>query len=106
MLLSFIDYIVNMQFQKGRSKTGGRKAGTPNKKTQFAADTIMSLLTEYADSGQMSRDFAELEPRERITIAERMMPYIIPKRSSVDASVATTTDKTIEDTLKDLASEN
>ena len=94
-------------FHKGQTKTpgSGRKAGTPNKTTKFAAETIMAILTEYSESGKMLQDFKELEPRERITIAERLMPYLIPKRSSVDASVTTSTNKTIEDTLKELASE-
>ena len=77
-----------------------------NKTTKFATDTIMALLSEYSESGLMLKDFKELEPRDRIFIAEKMMPYLIPKKSSVDASVTTGKDKTIEDTLKELVAEN
>lgn len=97
-----------MPFYKGQPKTpgSGRKTGTPNKSTQFCVDTIQAFLDEYKSTGKMSKDWELLEPRDRITLAERMMAYVMPKRAAVQADVnATVTDPTIEDTLRDLAGE-
>lgn len=90
---------------KGK-KTGGRIKGTPNKVTVLGKTVIVDLLSEYNSSGQMASDFAELEPKERITIAEKLMQYVLPKMqsTSVDVSMAEK-KKTIEDTLAELAKE-
>ena len=97
-----------MPFVKGcpRPPGAGRKAGTPNKSTQFGADHILAFLTEYKNSGQMAKDWEELEPRDRIALSEKMMNYVMPKRAAVQAEVnATVTDQTVEDTLRQLAGE-
>lgn len=84
-------------------KTGGRQAGTPNKVTTMSKDIIANLLSDYRESGLMQSDFADLEPKDRLTIAERFMQYVMPKVQSVAVDIHSDRQKTIEDTLAELA---
>lgn len=90
---------------KGK-KYGGRTKGTPNKTTVINRNIITSMLSEYSESGQMSDDFDALEPKDRLTIAEKMMQYVMPKIQSVDIGLNGSESKiTIEAQLKELAEE-
>lgn len=71
---------------KGK-KTGGRQKGVPNKTTAFNKQLITSLLDEYSSSGLMSADFKALEPAARLSIAEKLMHYVLPKMQSTDVDV-------------------
>lgn len=88
---------------KGK-KTGGRQKGTPNKTTQMNKRIISNLLADYSDSGLMAKDFLRLEPKDRMSIAEKLMQYVMPKMqsSSVDVSMSDE-KKTLEDTLASLS---
>lgn len=90
---------------KGK-KYGGRTKGTPNKTTVINRNIITSILSEYSESGQMRDDFDALEPKDRLTIAEKMMQYVMPKIQSVDIGLNGGESKiTIEAQLKELAEE-
>ena len=69
--------------QKGTTKTGGRQKGSPNKVTSAVKECISKMLTDYTNSETFLKDFAELEPKERQTIAEKLMNYVVPKMQSV-----------------------
>lgn len=69
--------------QKGTVKTGGRQKGSPNKVTSAVKECISKMLTEYTNSETFMNDFAQLEPKERLMIAEKLMNYIVPKMQSV-----------------------
>ena len=69
---------------KGTPKTGGRKAGTPNKISVGLKDFISKLL--FKNRKQMERDLQELQPKERLLILEKMMQYVIPKQREFDIS--------------------
>lgn len=88
-----------------RKKYGGRTKGTPNKVTQLGRDTINSLLSSYSSSGLMSQDFLALEPKDRLTIADRLMSYVLPKFQSIalDVTSSSSSEKSIEDRLKELS---
>lgn len=77
--------------QKGTVKTGGRQKGSPNKVTSAVKECISKMLTDYTNSETFLKDFAQLEPKERLMIAEKLMNYIVPKMQSV----------AVEDTNKD-----
>lgn len=67
----------------------------------------MKLLSEYSSSGLMSSDFAALEPKDRLAVAEKLMQYVMPKMQSTAIDLnATDGKKTIEDTLAELAGED
>jgi len=65
--------------KKGCTKSGGRKAGTPNKISADARIFIKNMLMENEEL--LMRDFALLEPKDRLLIMERLLNYIIPKRT-------------------------
>ena len=70
--------------QKGTIKTGGRQKGSPNKVTSAVKECISKMLTDYTNSETFLKDFAELEPKERLMIAEKLMNYVVPKMQSVE----------------------
>lgn len=84
---------------KGK-KTGGRQKGTPNKVTTMSKAAIAEVLSDYNESGLLQSDFMLLKPLERITIAEKLMQYVMPKIQSVAVDLgASEENKTIEDRL-------
>jgi hypothetical protein len=93
-------------FKSGRKKTGGRVAGTPNKITALTKATIAEMLANYKDSGLMDSDFLQLDPKDRLAIAEKLMQYTMPKIQSVEVDLAEGLKKrTIEDKLLELSKE-
>lgn len=87
-------------------KTGGRKKGTPNKSTMLGKEVIVSLLSDYSNSGLMTSDFMALDPKDRLVIAERLMQYTMPKMQATAIGLTTgDKEKTIEDRLAELAGE-
>ena len=83
---------------KGR-KTGGRVKGTPNKVTSEGKRMIAEMLMEYQEKGRMSEDFYALDSEKRLTIAERLFNYILPKQQSVKADVE---NKTVDPSLAEI----
>lgn len=80
---------------KGR-KTGGRVKGTPNKATvmrkeafKLGRETLYQFLDDYKNSGLMAADFADLEPKDRLSIAEKFMQYCMPKLQATAVDVNT-----------------
>ena len=99
---------MNEKDKPKRKKYGGRVAGTPNKVTGRTRELIANLMTEYAQSGKMLSDFNDLEPKERITIAVKLMQYSIPKMQSTSLEIENAADAglTLEVRLAQLAEDN
>lgn len=95
-----------MAFKPGHTKKGGRKKGTPNNATALGRDMITKVLSDYFNSGLLDSDFAALEPKDRLTIAEKLMQYTLPKMQATSIDIANTKTKTIEDTLIALSQED
>lgn len=92
-------------FEKGHTKVGGRKSGTPNKKTVQRREALDAFLTNYIGSDLMAEDFESLEPRDRLIIAEKYLPYVEPKKTTSDLNIHTDADgPTLEQRLAALAS--
>ncbi len=85
----------------GKGRMGGRAKGTPNKVTS----TLKEWLLEVVNSNrkQMEQDLKELEPRERLQILERLLPYIIPKQQAVSAVIDY--DKLSEEQIDNIVAE-
>lgn len=66
---------------RGQPKTGGRKKGTPNKVTGDLREWLSGFLNGNRE--QLEKDFAALEPNERIFAFPRLIGYIIPKQQAV-----------------------
>jgi hypothetical protein len=75
-----------MSRPKGRHKTGGRQAGTPNKITGTLKDFVANLVDDNRQ--QIIDDLKALRPKERLAVLERMMQYVLPKQQSVSADVS------------------
>lgn len=69
--------------QKGTIKTGGRQKGSQNKVTKAVKECLSGLISDYTNSQTFMDDFASLEPKERLMIAEKFMNYVAPKMQSV-----------------------
>ena len=65
---------------KGTKKTGGRKAGTPNKVTGTLKEFIVALIDDNRE--QIIKDIATLDAKDRVFFLERLMAYVIPKLAS------------------------
>lgn len=61
----------------GLPKTGGRQAGTPNKTTSTVRNWIVELINNNRE--QIEQDLQQLEPKDRLLMFERLLPYILPK---------------------------
>ena len=70
---------------KGTPKTGGRKAGTPNKVTGTAKEWIAGLIDN--NRTQIENDMKKLDPKERLQMLEKLMQYVIPKQQAVSAKI-------------------
>ena len=88
-------------------KTGGRKKGTPNKATAFTRATFATLLDAYATKGDLQKDFESLPPKDRITMAEKLAQYCIPKMQAVAMDIQPETDgtQTLAERLRTLSQE-
>lgn len=67
---------------KGTPKTGGRKAGTPNKNTADLKTWVASIL----DNGRpdFERRLAKLEDKEYIKTFVGLLGYVMPKMSPIN----------------------
>ena len=85
-------------------KTGGRQKGSVNKVTNMSKAVISDLLTNYNSSGLMESDFMQLDGKDRITIAEKLMQYVMPKMQSVQGDIETHVKPSVADKLRQLSS--
>ena len=71
-----------MQFEKGRQKTGGRKAGTPNKTAKELREQLRGIVQTSLD--ELPEILAALEPTDRARFLVAFLPYVMPKLNSVE----------------------
>lgn len=70
-----------MKFKKGHKKTGGKKAGTPNKITKDAKELFVKIM-----EGQVSNiegaldDLLNTNSEKYLTCLSKLMPYFMPKQ--------------------------
>ncbi|MCR5192545.1 MAG: hypothetical protein K6D59_04500 [Bacteroidales bacterium] len=67
----------------------GRPKGTPNKITKELRQWISEVID--ANREQMIEDLKAVEPKERLQILERLLQYIIPKRTHFDETTMSMT---------------
>lgn len=72
-----------------RKKTGGRKAGTPNKVTKSVRESLRDALTGYISGINEKKyslftDLMQIEePAGRLAMVAKFLPYVAPKLQSV-----------------------
>ncbi len=71
-----------MSRTKGTPKTGGRKAGTPNKVTGTIKEFLANVIDDNRE--QIEKDLKVLEPKDRLMMLERFMQYVTPKKHEGD----------------------
>lgn len=64
-----------------RVKTGGRTKGTPNKITSELRDSLKQIIDGELIS--LSNRLEQLEPKERVELLIKLLPYILPKVQTV-----------------------
>ena len=62
-------------------KYGGRQKGTPNRMTKELRTLLKDIL--YQELEQVRERLELLEPKERIELLIKLMPYVLPKTTSV-----------------------
>ena len=62
-------------------KYGGRKKGTPNKLTKELREVLKNVL--YNEIENIEESLKSLEPKQRIELLVKLMPFIFPKITSV-----------------------
>ena len=62
-------------------KYGGRQKGTPNKLTKELRTVLKDIL--YQELEQIQERLDVLKPKERIELLIKLMPYALPKVTSI-----------------------
>ena len=58
-------------------KYGGRKKGTPNRLTKEVRAVLKEVV--FDEMSQIHLHFEKLDPKERIELLIKLMPYVCPK---------------------------
>lgn len=79
---------------KGTPKSGGRQKGTPNKVTKSVRNVLEKVISRNAR--HIQRDLDALEPKDRLTLLEKFMQYVVPKQSAIKAEITDLSPEDIE----------
>jgi hypothetical protein len=74
-----------MSFETGKQKTGGRMAGTPNKRTTQLIETLDGLNIDLPT--KILELLPTLLPEKQVDVLLHLMPYVYPKRKAVELDV-------------------
>jgi hypothetical protein len=66
------------------NKYGGREKGTPNRLTKELRSVLKDVVYRELKSIELRLD--ELDPKERIELTIKLMPYVFPKLQSISHS--------------------
>ena len=61
-------------------KHGGRKKGTPNKLTKELRSVLKDVI--YNELENIEERLDQLEPKQRVELVIKLMPYVFPKMES------------------------
>lgn len=64
------------------NKTGGRKQGTPNRRTLFLDETFGNLGLNVPE--KINELLPELPPNEQINVLLKLMEFLYPKRKAIE----------------------
>ena len=62
-------------------KYGGRQKGTPNRITKELRSLLKDVM--YDEIGTLQERLDALNPKERLELLIKLMPYVLPKVTSV-----------------------
>lgn len=77
-----------MPFEKGRSKTGGRKKGVRNKTTEKAREHFLEIMSGEITHVQAAlKEIYAKDKKAYIFAMSRYFPYFLPKQIEIDATI-------------------
>lgn len=91
-----------------RKKTGGRKAGTPNKVTKSVRESLRDALTGYINginekNYSLFTDLMQIqEPAGRLAMVAKFLPYVAPKLQSVSLNNDESRNLSVEESFMEL----
>lgn len=91
-----------------RKKTGGRKAGTPNKVTKTVRESLRDAITGYLNGinekgFSLAQDLMQIEePAGRLAMVAKFLPYVAPKLQSVSFNSDDTRNLSVEESFMKL----
>jgi len=74
-----------MSFEPGRQKTGGRKKGVPNRKSLDFAKRLEELGVDPVK--EIANRISSLNDADAVSAYSQLLPYLYPKRKSVEAEI-------------------
>ena len=66
-------------------KHGGRKKGTPNRLTKEVRAVLKEVV--FDEISQIHHHFEKLDPKERIELLIKLLPYVCPKIQTASHSL-------------------
>ena len=66
-------------------KYGGRQKGTPNRMTKELRSILKDIL--YQELEEIEERLDVLEPKTRIELLIKMMPFVLPKTNSISHNI-------------------
>lgn len=91
------------RFKKGQPKTGGRKAGTPNKITREKREIISKFIDDKWEEFMSAYDAID-KPELKCSIMVQLLPFAFPKLAHVEYK-DNTPAKTLQDELDEISGE-
>ena len=67
------------KFEKGHPKVGGRKKGSPNRRTSRHREIISEFLDEVASKEEMVALFKTLDSGQKAQFLTKMFAFVTPK---------------------------
>lgn len=74
-------------------KTGGRKAGTPNRVTRELRETLKAVIGKELE--QITATLEQLPARERLDLVIKLLPYCMPKVDTIGGSYDSSWDDVV-----------
>lgn len=78
-----------MPFEKGHTKKGGRKKGTPNAVTANVQNGIAEIVNGNIDT--LREDLKKMNPKDRVDAIAKLLPYVVPRKVEADINETTMT---------------
>lgn len=88
-------------FKKGKSgNPKGRPKGTKNKATTSVRMWLAQLIDDNRE--QLAKDFKNLSAKDRMTMLDKFLQYLIPKQSTTGVDFNTLSDAQVDDVINRL----
>lgn len=71
-----------MKFKPGHAKIGGRKSGTPNRRTRFLHEVLDA--NGFSVVARLIELLPRLDVREQADVLVGLLPYLYPQRKPMD----------------------